>query len=221
MSLIENALSPAWQNYLDLQNDVKPWLQLATGPTQYDANLQVIIDGICTWAQQYLGRPIAPTLYNRRFDGWSGWNGAYIELPYYPVLEIVECVEWWGGSGPHNLQEQTPTNQVDGFQCDYLTGTLTRVFPGLVQKPWFPGSRNIQVIWKAGYQPLPGDIKIATLEDIAHWYRNTQQAAANGFGGAIGGASAYDPEQQNNGLWVGTPYRVAGILDAYKQQGIG
>lgn len=214
-----NARSNWFQNFVDVPNDVKGWLQMPSSDTTHDVQLQLLTDMTCQWAQRRLGQPIAPTTFNRYFNGWAGWNGAYIELPYYPVLEIQNVTENWGASGPHVLSESTPTNQVDGWQCDYQKGQLIRVFPGLVQKPWFPGSRNIQIQWVAGWNPLPADFKVATLEMIAHWYRNVFQQSASRLGNA-GVGNEYDPEVVASGLWQGTPLRITALLDAVVQIGI-
>lgn len=220
MSINQNALLATWQNYVDLQNDVKPWLQVPADNTASDTMLQLVTDFVCQYSQKIIGRPIPSTSFDRRFDGYTGWNGAYIELPYYPVLEITECVEWWGVSGAHVLEESTPENQLDGFQIEYLTGRLIRVFPGLVQKPWFPGTRNIHVTWRAGYNPIPATFKIAALELIAYWWRNTQQAS-RGNAGAVPKGYEYDSSNPNNGLWAGLPHRIEGIFSVYQQVGLG
>jgi hypothetical protein len=218
----QNAQSIQWLSYVDLENDVLPWAQIPDSEitTAQKANMQLLIDMTCTWAQRKLGQPIAPTTFSRRFDGWSGWTGAYIMLPYTPVLEIKTVIEYWGVSGPHYLSEQTFTNQIDGFQCTYQTGMMTRVFPGLVQKPWFPGSKNIAIEWVAGWNPLPPDWKVATLEMIVHWWRNVFQQSANELGGA-GTGDSYDPEAVANGLWQGTPLRIANLLDSSVHVGMG
>jgi len=213
-----NAASLNWQDYVSVVQDVMPWMQTSQSDftqSQLDG-LQLLTSMACSWAQRKLAQPIAPTTFNRKFDGWSGWNGAYVMLPYYPVLEIKSVIEYWGTSGPHYLSEQTFSNQIDGFQCDYQHGQLTRVFPGLVQKPWFPGSRNIQVEWTAGWNPLPADWKVATLEFIAHWYRHTFQQQANQLSGL--GA---DPELVAQGLWAGEPLQIAGLLDTAVHVGMG
>ena len=209
-----NASSLQWSNYVDLATDVKPWLQVPSSDTTQDLQLQLIVDMACQWVQSFIGRPVAPTQFDRRYNGWTGWTGAYIELPFYPVIEIVSVTEWWGSSGPHTLSEQTPTNQVDGWTCDYPTGLLTRVFPGLVQKPWFPGARNVEVVWVAGYNPVPADLKVATLELINHWFRNTRQVSAFRAPG-VGEGYEYDPEETASGLWQGVPYRIVELLDPY------
>lgn len=213
--------SPEWQQYLDLTEDVLPWLRLTDTPLTFpdQQNLQTIVDMSCDWAQNMLGRPIAPTNFDYRFDGWSGWNGAFIELPYYPVLEITSVIEYRGTSGANVLLESTPANQIDGWQCEYPVGRLTRIFPGLVQKPWFPGSRNIEVAWTAGYNPIPRRYITGTLELIKHWWTNTQQnPALSGPGTSMG--NQYDPPE-TSGVFAGIPYHVAAIFEPDIQVGIG
>ena len=221
MASNSNALTaPAWQDYLTVVDDVLPWLQMTTRDLPQGSalagNMQLITSMACEWVQDYLGRPVAPTTFTRRFDGWSGWSGAYLELPYSPVLEITAVTEYWGVSGPHVLSESTPTVQIDGYQCEWLTGRLIRVFPGNVQKPWFPGSRNVEVTWTAGYNPTPPTFRTATLELIAHWWRNTQQQSAI----RAGADADYDPEE-SSGPFGGVPDRIYALLSPKTQIGIG
>jgi hypothetical protein len=215
---VNQELTPQWVNYLDLQEDVKPYLQFPHGVSESDTKLQLVLDMCCTWVQNYLGRPVAPTEFFRRFNGMSGNTGAYLSLPYYPVIEVEKVVEYWGTSGPHELAEQTPTEQGNSemFQLDPLRGVLSRTFQGLVLRPWFPGARNVEVTWKAGYNPVPADIKLATLELVAHWWRNTQQASRS-----EPAPSEYDPEAPMSGMFAAVPERVVRLLSPYAQQGIG
>ncbi len=214
-------VTPAWQSYVDVKNDVEPFLQFTglTVPTPVEQQLQDTIDMACTWVQNYLGRPVAPTEYKRLFSGGTGLNGAYIMLPYYPILQVKEVVEYWGMSGPHKLEEQTPENQgsAEVFQVEPLTGLIIRTFQGLVQRPLFPGSRNISVTWIAGYNPLPADIKRATLILIAHYWRNEMQASRS----APRPQGEYDSDNPPAGLFAAIPHRVEALLMPYMQQGMG
>lgn len=292
MSIGQIETQPQWENYVDLTNDVKPYLQFPSSAATTDVILQGVIDMSCTWVQNYLGRPIAPTQFFRRFSGYTGLNGAYINLPYYPVIN-VSVVEYWGlnsggvqtdactlsnGSpivqdpnvvpgyvgatvtGPPNtpgipggatilsvvpgvsftmsanataagsqtlsigtkgyiLQEQTPSNQggpgSQMFQVDRPHGVLIRSFQGLIQRPFFPGLRNVEVTWTAGYNPLPPDIKFATLEMIKYWWANTQQASRN-----IRLPEGYD-EPAGHDLWPAVPNRITALLEPYVQIGMG
>lgn len=209
--------SPAWQSYVDLDT-AKKYLQFPADRTDSDEQLQLFVDGACWWVQDYLGRPVAPTQFMRRFDGWSGWQGSNIMLPYSPVIEVVSVIEYRGSSSNAELVEQTPSAQALGsesYQIDPLTGRLMRTFPGLVQKPWFPGTRNIEVTWIAGYNPIPPTIRMATFELFAHWYRNTQESPKT-FRGSLGEYDAPDSK-----MWAAVPHRVMTLLQTYEQVGIG
>jgi hypothetical protein len=218
--------TPQFSTYLDLNLDGKQYLQYPAQKTDQDAVLQLLLDTACTWVSEYLGRPIGPTKFQRRFDGWTSWQGSYILLPHYPVLEIVEIIEWWGTSGPHVLLEQTPAAQWGPgvkagtqswtYQLEPLSGKVIRTFPGLIQRPFFPGSRNIEIEWVAGYSPIPSTVKFATLELFAHLYRNTQEDPR-----MAAQVQPYGKDSDNNALWPAIPNRVVAMLEPYMQQGMG
>lgn len=216
----EQELTPTWTTYLDVKKDVRPWLQASDVPGTADteAKLRLYTESACWWVQNYLGKPIGATTIKRRFSGWSGFNGAYLPLPYYPVLKVNKVIEWWGVSGPHELKEQTPAEQVgaEAFQIDNTLGYLIRTFQGLVQRPWFPGSKNIEVEWEAGFNPVPPDLKTATLQLVAHRWRREQQASVSGSPVPLG----TDPEMVAPG-YFGEPPEVRQTLDTWKQVGIG
>ena len=213
--MTELANSQTWTSYMDL-DDVKSWLQFpANASTSQDANLQRIVDMACEWVQNEINRPVAATSYTERHDGWSG---EYIVLNYAPILQIVEATEYQSTGGPVPLPESTPDNPVDGIQVNYLTGRIMRTFAGYSwPRPFFPGSRNIEVTYVAGYNPIPPSIWTATVELIAHWWRNTQQASRQVLrtGDYDAGVPDSDP------LWAGVPYRVQSLLAPYRLVVIG
>jgi hypothetical protein len=211
--------TPVWQSYLDVMEDVRPWLQFNTsGEPQVEAKLRLITEAACYRIQNYLGKPIGPTLFARRSNGWPRSTGAYLMLPYYPILKVIKVVEWWGVSGPHELKEQTPEEQVgaEAFQVDNTRGYLVRTFQGLIPRPWFPGSKNIEVEWEAGFNPVPPDLKKATLELIAHEWRREQQASE-----APGPAPAGGGHDEPPLGYYGEPPDVMRVLTLYQQVGIG
>lgn len=206
--------TPIWETYLDWKLDVKPYLQFDATNTTYDAQLPLLTDFACQWVQNYLSQPVAPMEFFRRFDGGQGWNASHIMLPYRPVLSIVNITEWWGSSGPHVLAQQTPESQgvTDMYQVSPLTGRLSRTFMGLIQRPFFPGSRNIEVTWTAGYNPVPSPIRMATLEFANYWFRNTQEAPRT----SALAINEYDNAGPGS-LWPAVPNRVTALLEPYRQ----
>lgn len=215
-TLVESV--PSWVSYLDLQNDVKPFMQFPPTDTASDVMLQDTIDTACYWVQDYLGRPVAPTQFFRRYSGWG--VGAVINLPYYPILSITSVVEWWGANGPITLTEQIPSNQGSQqvYQLDAIHGQIIRSFTGLVARPFFPGLRNIEVNWTAGYNPIPRPIIMATRELIHWWWANTQQASRS----FTPGAGQYGEQQGGqHPLWPAVPDRVTTLLQTFDQISMG
>jgi hypothetical protein len=156
--------SQQWTSYITLA-EAKSWQQFpANAPTTNDAALEDVIAMACEAIQNYINRPIAPTEYTERHDGWSG---EYIMLNQYPIVEMVSVTEYQSAGGLISLSESTPQNPIDGYQVNYLTGRMMRTFQGYSwPRPWFPGSRNIEVTYYAGYNPLPPALRIATRELI-------------------------------------------------------
>lgn len=218
-SLIPNPSSFVWENYIDINHDVLPYIQAAVGTLNNERLniLGLVVDYVCQLSQQIKGNPIAATQFFGRFDGWSGWNGAFIELPRYPVLGVQQVAEWWGTSGPNYLTEQTPENQVWGYNLNAANGTITRAFSGLVAMPWFPSTRGIEVTWTAGYNPVPAMFKLPALEIIAEWWRETQQASRSG----PRPASAGNMMLEASDTYPGLPVRVKAAFASTAQIGIG
>lgn len=199
-----------WATYIDF-DEATDWLQFNTSPTGAKrTKFQRVIDAVCTWGQDRSNRPLGPTRFQERHDGWSG---EYIMLRRSPFLQLIQCREWHSTGGFTDLTESTPENPVEGIQIDYATSRIMRAFAGYSwPRPFFPGSRNIEVTYLAGFNPIPPDIWLATMELIAWWWRNTQEASREqlrgGGSGEYGGAAT-------DGLWPGVPNRIAEVFDSY------
>ena len=217
MALLNPTSTHTYGTFLDLE-EVTAYLQMDAVPTPGSADaikLQRFIDGACTQAQGPGGanRPLCPTRVHERHDGWSGDT---IMLLFSPFLQLVSCVENMSTGGPITLPEATPSNNAfDGVTIDYATSKLTRTFAGGWPRPYFPGLRNIEVTYVAGFNPVPPDVWEATAELVAYKWRNSQEASrwfAQGdeYGGPATG-----------GLFPGMPNRIADVLGSYRLPTIG
>jgi len=209
------ATSQTWTSFLTL-DDVKDWLQFpANAGDQYDGNLQRVIDMACSAVQKYINRPVAPTTITERHDGWGG---EYIMLDYSPIIEVVSCNEYQSFGGLIVLPESTPENdnEGDGIQVNYLTGQIMRTFAGgLWPRGFFPGSRNIEITYVAGYNPLDPALWMATVQLVKHWWVNTQQASRQVIKGD------FDPAGSQGGMFPGMPYHVSSLLQPFRKIVIG
>jgi hypothetical protein len=204
-----------WATFLDFK-EVCEYLQITTEPTGAQANmLQRYIDSACTTAQNRSNRPLGPNQFSERHDGWSG---EYIQLHYSPFLELVLCREWQSSKGFVTLPESTPENPIEGIQIDYGTSRIMRTFAGYSwPRPFFPGSRNVEVAYRAGYNPVPPDIWEATMELVAWKWRNTQQGSRSV---PMPAGNEFDGDS-SDGLWPGLPNRIAMVYDSYSIPSIG
>jgi hypothetical protein len=208
--------SVQWTTYLDMP-EVLSWLQFTSAPepgTAQSGLLQRLIDAACAIGQDIAGRPLCPTTFYERHDGWSG---EYIQLHYSPVIQLVQCQEWQSTGGFIQLPESTPQNPVEGVQVDYRTGQIMRVFAGYSwPRPFYPGSRNIEVTYIAGYDPVPHNVWMATVNLVAYWWRSWYQASRT-FTKTPAGSN----QQATVELWPGVPDEIAEVFESYYLHTVG
>lgn len=208
--------SVQWTTYLDMP-EVLAWLQFTSAPTvgsNQSEMLQRLIDAACYIAQDIANRPLCPTTFYERHDGWSG---EYIQLNYSPIVKLIQCQEWQSTGGMVQCAESTPENPIDGVQVDYDTGHIMRTFAGgSWPKPFFPGSRNIEVIYVAGYDPVPSNVWMATVQLVAFWWRHFYQASRT-FTKDAGGPK----REGGSDLWPGVPNEIAQVFESYYMHTVG
>jgi len=207
--------SVQWTTYLDMP-EVLAWLQFTDAPapgSNQSGLLQRLIDSACCIAQDIANRPLCPTTFQERHDGWSG---EYIQLHYSPIIQLVQCQEWQSTGGFIQLPESTPQSPVEGVQVDYRTGQIMRVFAGYSwPRPFYPGSRNIEVTYVGGYDPVPHNVWMATVNLVAFWWRNWYQASRTFTKGEAPRQSA------TVDTWPGVPNEIAQVFESFYLHTVG
>jgi hypothetical protein len=195
-------------------SEVKAYLQIPnpSQPASTDVIMQGYIDAATEYVENYVG-PVTETDYVERHDGYT----SEIVLLHRPILRINSLVEVVA-LVVDNLEESVTRNPIDGYQVNYRSGKIKRVFSGGYPRIFWPGSRNIEVSYTAGYEPVPAQVRLATLELVTHYWRNGQEAGPTGVGAGI---DAFDAVDQQPGMWPAIPYRVAAWLDNYRTPSIG
>jgi hypothetical protein len=211
-----------YATYLDIEEQVKPYLRFNGVDTTHDFALQLITDAVCAEAQRFIGGPIAATQYGPldglgKFDGSGGLNASYIMLPRTPVVSVDKVIEYQGDTPVELSEIKDPSTGGDGYQINYRSGRITRVLGGIWLRPFYPGSNNVWITWTAGYNPIPADIIWASLDWVTHVFRNTQQALTARPG--AGPAAEFEPATYGS-LWVGIPDRIISVLEPYMKVGI-
>ena len=120
-----------------------------------------------------------------------------------------------GVVGGHTLTLQTPEAQggSDMFSLDAIEGIITRSYLGLLARPTFPGLKNIEVTWWAGYNPVPPALRRATLRLIKHWWARDFQSQVGGFKRSEDGGEEreYFPLVPNDIMQIFSQYIQVGL----------
>lgn len=187
-------------------DQVKAWLNYPMFDTSDDTSLTLLLSAASDLIERYAG-PIQPTAFVERHDGWGG---SEIILNHCPVVSVAYVNEYRSTGGLVTLPESTPESTVDGYEIEWETGRLIRVFQGNWPRTFFPGSRNIEVSYVAGYASIPPLAQLATQIIVAEWWQQGHQAPMLGQPDRIGGTFA---EVATAGTTIGVPDAALDLID--------
>lgn len=203
-------------------NDVRAHLRYPATSTADDIALQGFISAATDVIRAECG-DVVPTKYDEFHSG-----GDYvIYLRHHPVLSVDNVEEGWGYFNfelDYQQVNTVPAGSVYAYSIDSpLIGAISRRSAGNVSIPFVPGQKNIHVQYTAGRQPIPGAIRLAALELIAHWWQSSQLRSSATSGGGFARYDAVEGEQFTRGtetglvnLNVGVPYRILELLRPYR-----
>ena len=92
---------------------------------------------------------------------------------------------------------------------------ITRSYLGLLARPFFPGLKNVEVTWVAGFNPIPRHWIMATKELVKYWWENTQTTSRT-----FQPHSDYDNPEQRYALWPAVPDHISMMFQSAIQVGI-
>lgn len=204
--------APSGPSALVSIDDVYAHLNIPTADQTTDlaAELQTFIDAATTLVEFVTG-PVVPKQYTENHNG----GGETIVLYNAPVMQVDSVTEYVGPVAyPLTLVTLGQTDSIGPYSYtldDPASGIIRRRWSGGIAGPFIGGSRNIAITYWSGRAAVPGDVKLATLEDIRGLYTQTQYGpAAGGVGGAAGQIG--DSWAPTRGNPVGTFPRLTALL---------
>lgn len=156
--------------------DVLTHLRYPASSTSDDAALMGFITAATDVIRTECGQ-VVPTEFDEYYDG-----GDYaINTRNTPILSVINVEEGWGWTN-YELQyiqvNSTEATNMFAYSIDDLSiGLISRRSGGNVNIPFMAGSANIRVTYIAGRSNVPGALRLAALELIAHWWQGSQQRA--------------------------------------------
>lgn len=201
--------------------DVKQHLRIPVTNSTEDYALQGFIDAAEDVIKTECG-DILPRHYDENYDG----GRPVIYLRHRPVLSVENVEEGWGWYN-YELDFQEVNTQPAGSMFAYSidstdAGTISRRSAGNVMIPFVKGEKNIRVTYTAGRQRVPGSVRLAALELIAHWFQGSQlrSSAVNAAGqayDAIEGERYSRGGSDITGMNYGVPYRILELLKPFRR----
>ena len=204
---IESAVDSGATTFLTTLARVKEAENIPTANTNSDARLNLLIAGVSTAMQNYLGRSIVDTSRIEKRSGDVFTDS--IDLPHWPITPTVTpVVEILDATGAVSEMLADGTD----FEIDIDSGVLYR----LGATAWTPGHRNIQVTYSSGYVSVPTDLAMAADEEVRH--RFAQDRAQ---GNRIGLTGKQGEQGQGEDFVSGVAFltMTKTILDNYRARG--
>jgi hypothetical protein len=214
-------------NIVSLQ-DVKTHLRYPNPetPSADDTAIQKFISAadLCI---QYECDDILPVLHSEYYDG----GDFSVYLRHKPLLSVENVEEGWGWINYELdfVEVNSPGAVFSMFAYsieDFQNSEISRRTAGNVQIPFRPGSGNVYIQYYSGEQTIPGNIILAELELIAHWWQNSQLRAVALAGSNVsydavsGQAYSRDTESGNQNINIGVPYRILEMIKSHRRSPI-
>lgn len=162
----------------------------------------------------------------RRCDEYHDGGNYVLYLRHRPVLEVVNVEEgwgWWNWELDYQQVNSVPAGALFAYSVDSPEiGAVSRRSAGNVPIPFVPGMKNIRVTYMAGRPMVPGAIRLAALELIAHWWQQSQQrstvssAGFTAYDAVEGERATRETETGMINMNVGVPFRILEMLRPYR-----
>ena len=210
-------------NIVTLQQ-VKTYLRFPnpSNPTNDDTVLQWLISA-ADQVIEFECDDILPHHYDEYYSG----GDCEIWLRNKPLISVQNVEEGWGYINYEldyvEANSPGPVFSMFAFSVDgHEFGKITRRTAGNVVIPFRKGTDNIRVQYTTGEVPIPGNILLAEMELIAHWWRNgqlraTALAGANVAYDAISGqVYTRDTESGVQNINVGVPEAILELIKSHR-----
>jgi hypothetical protein len=179
-------------NFISL-TEVKLHMNKDVAKTTDDAELAGFISSACQMIEDRVG-PVAPRSATQTVWGHHHAYRRQLLLDLHPVVDVT-AVTVDGVTVP----EADPVAGTDGWVLDAGPGVLAHTR----HWPW----GRVEVTYRAGRTPLPGNIRLAGLELAAHLWQSSQ---LNSSGGRPSLSGTDELALRNVGFAL--PYRVRELL---------
>lgn len=190
--------------YVDIDADVKPWLEIEPSVTKYDSTLTIIRDAVEKSVDEYVEYSFAVTVEaGELLDGNNSDTIVPRNIPIISVEGIFLDVDTLGLGG-----SEVPA---DGY---HVADGVIRLRSEFTPR----GRAIVKVAYTWGYASLPPDVKLAILQSIEAEFRRKGRKSIG-----VSGRSKKDERESFTGsdssAWdskTGLPKEIVSKLNPYR-----
>jgi hypothetical protein len=175
--------------------DVKEYLGMPATQHDRDHELLTMIEAVRPQIEHITG-PVIVQTFEEWHDGGHGWinirHKPSFGMGTSPVVTLLACSEYVGPIEWVLSIVATPDKgSIYSCMLDARGGRVVRRTAGGGVQPFPAGAQTVHVVYQAGQQQVPANVRLATLETVRVNFRTTQPAGR----GRLAQADALDNGQ--------------------------
>lgn len=175
--VIEPSLSGGFGSTIVSLAELKSYLRFPDADRTQDALLAMYLTAVTPIIENIVGPVVV-----KQYEEWYSGGSVSIQLRQQPVVSLIAVSEYRGPIEYPLSQVQNPAaGSIFSVMFEPDTGSIVRRAPGGAVMPfgWFSGAGAVHVVYTAGRNPAPDNIRLAAIELIRANYQATELGEMN------------------------------------------
>jgi hypothetical protein len=172
-----------------------------------DLRLSSLIPSVSQLVKTYCGNSLVDYFATNKTETFNiTWNTYAVQLTETPVNTVVSVKE----RSSYDSSYETLTTTDYQYYFDYSTDSILRTNQGGYMF-WPHGPASVEVVYKAGYETCPADLRLAVIDLITYYLKDEHKERRT-----LGGATIQNQTSSSQRDNVAFPDHIKRVLDLYK-----
>lgn len=173
-----------------------------------DFRTESLIESVSQLVKTYCGNSIIDYYSSNKTETFNiNWDTHIVQLSESPVNTIVSVEERSSYDGSYT---ELTTGDYE-YYLDTNLDSIYRTTGGTNYKNWPKGPGSVKVVYTAGYESTPADLKLAVIDLVTYYLKDEHKERKT-----LAGASIQNPGGSSQTNSVQFPDHIKRVLDLYK-----
>lgn len=178
-----------------------------------DARIESLVASVSQLIKSYCGNSFVDFYSSAKTEYFNiDYDTHIIQLSESPLVSVTSVHERSSQADDYILLEKDGSNGKYDYYIDNVTDSIFRTTDEKY-KLWEKGVGAVKVIYTAGYESIPEDLKLAAHDLITYYYRDEYKTRRT-----IAGATIDNQTTSTLRANVGFPDHIKRVLDMYKMK---